>query len=60
VGQVLDSEGVQVRVGHHCARPTCARFGIPATTRVSPYLYTTVDEIDALGRGLHTVNKVFG
>src|SRR6185369_7768376 len=48
VGQILDAEGVQVRVGHHCARPTCVRFGLPATTRASFYLYTTVDEIDAL------------
>jgi len=60
VGQVLDAEGVQVRVGHHCARPTCVRFGVPATTRASFYLYTTTDEVDALVRGLDTVRKVFG
>ncbi len=59
VGQVLDAEGVQVRVGHHCARPTCARFGVPATTRASCYLYTTESDIDALVRGLETVRKVF-
>ena len=52
VGQVLDDEGVEVRVGHHCARPTCVRFGVPATTRASFYLYTTTEEIDALVRGL--------
>jgi cysteine desulfurase/selenocysteine lyase len=60
VGQILDAEGVQVRVGHHCARPTCVRFGVPATTRASFYLYTTHDEIDALVRGLDAVRKVFG
>jgi cysteine desulfurase / selenocysteine lyase len=60
VGQVLDDEGVEVRVGHHCARPTCVRFGVPATTRASFYLYTTTDEIDALVRGLDSVRKVFG
>jgi cysteine desulfurase / selenocysteine lyase len=60
VGQVLDGEGVQVRVGHHCARPVCQRFGVPATTRASFYLYTTTEEIDALVRGLETVRKVFG
>jgi cysteine desulfurase / selenocysteine lyase len=60
VGQVLDSVGVQVRVGHHCARPTCVRFGVPAMTRASVYLYTTTDEIDALVRGLARVRKVFG
>jgi len=60
VGQVLDALGVEVRVGHHCARPTCARFGVPAMTRASFYLYTTTDEIDALARGLGEVRKVFG
>jgi cysteine desulfurase / selenocysteine lyase len=59
VGQVLDSLGIQVRVGHHCARPTCVRFGVPAMTRVSFYLYTTQDEVDALVRGLAQVRKVF-
>jgi cysteine desulfurase/selenocysteine lyase len=60
VGQVLDEEGVEVRVGHHCARPACARFGVPATTRASFYVYTTTDEIDALVRGIDRVRKVFG
>ncbi|GIF12035.1 cysteine desulfurase [Actinoplanes teichomyceticus] len=60
VGQVLDALGVEVRVGHHCARPVCARFAVPAMTRASFYLYTTTDEIDALARGLDQVRKVFG
>ena len=60
VGQVLDAEGVQVRVGHHCARPVCLRFGVPAMTRASFYLYTTRDEVDALVRALEQVRKVFG
>jgi cysteine desulfurase/selenocysteine lyase len=60
VGQVLDAEGVEVRVGHHCAKPTCERYAVPATTRASAYLYTTTDEIDALVRGLDSVRKVFG
>ena len=60
VGQVLDALGVEVRVGHHCAKPTCVRFGVPAMTRASFYLYTTTDEIDALARGLDQVRKVFG
>jgi cysteine desulfurase / selenocysteine lyase len=59
VGQILDDEGVEVRVGHHCARPTCVRFGVPATTRASFYLYTTTEEVDALVRALDTVRKVF-
>ncbi len=60
VGQILDAQGVEVRVGHHCARPVCARFGVPAMTRASFYLYTTRDEIDALVRSLDQVRKVFG
>jgi cysteine desulfurase/selenocysteine lyase len=57
---VLDAEGVQVRVGHHCARPTCIRFGVPATTRVSLYLYNTTEEVDALVKALDRVRGVFG
>jgi cysteine desulfurase/selenocysteine lyase len=60
VGQVLDAEGVEVRVGHHCARPLCVRFGVPAMTRASFYLYTTNGEVDALVRGLEQARKVFG
>ncbi|WP_283132927.1 cysteine desulfurase [Rhizohabitans arisaemae] len=61
VGQILDDEfGIAVRVGHHCARPLHRRFGIPATTRASLYLYNTRDEIDALVRGLHHVRTIFG
>jgi len=60
VGQILDDNfGVAVRVGHHCARPLHLRFGIPATTRASFYLYNTPAEIDVLVRGLHHVRKVF-
>jgi len=60
VGQYLDELGIAVRVGHHCARPTCVRFGVPATTRASFYLYTTEAEIDALVDGLHQVVRFFG
>jgi cysteine desulfurase / selenocysteine lyase len=59
VGQILDSLGVEVRVGHHCARPLCVRYGVPAMTRASFYLYTTAGEVDALVRGLERVRKVF-
>ena len=60
VGQVLDEQGIAVRVGHHCARPVCLRYGIPATTRASFYLYTTPAEIDALVEGLEHVRNFFG
>jgi cysteine desulfurase/selenocysteine lyase len=60
VAQILDEQGIAVRAGHHCARPVCVRYGIPATTRASFGVYTTTDEIDALVRGLEHVQEVFG
>ena len=60
VGQVLDEQGIAVRVGHHCARPVCLRYGIPATTRASFYLYSTEAEVDTLIAGLHHVRNFFG
>ena len=59
VGQVLDDLGIAVRVGHHCARPVCLRFGVPATTRASFYLYSTPGEVDALVDGLEHVSRFF-
>jgi cysteine desulfurase/selenocysteine lyase len=59
VGQLLDEHGVAVRVGHHCARPVCVRYGIPATTRASFYLYTTQSEIDALADGVEHAKRFF-
>ena len=59
VSQVLDERGVAVRAGHHCARPVCVRYGIPATTRASFYVYTTSAEIDELVEGVEHVKRVF-
>lgn len=60
VGQVLDEHGVAVRVGHHCAWPTCRRFGVPATTRASFYLYNDVDDVEALIAGVEAARRFFG
>ena len=60
VGQVLDELGIAVRVGHHCARPVCQRYHVPATTRASFYLYSTPAEVDALVEGLEHVRRFFG
>jgi cysteine desulfurase/selenocysteine lyase len=60
VGQVLDELGIAVRVGHHCARPVCLRYAVPATTRASFYLYSTTAEVDALVDGLEHVKHFFG
>ena len=57
---MLDSLGIAVRAGHHCAKPVHQRFGVQASTRMSSYLYTTTDEIDALVEGLGQVRTFFG
>ena len=60
VGQVMDSMGVAVRVGHHCAWPLHRRLGIPASVRASFYLYNSVHEIDALVAGVREAQRFFG
>ncbi|MFE2420164.1 aminotransferase class V-fold PLP-dependent enzyme [Streptomyces hokutonensis] len=60
VGQILDERGVAVRVGHHCARPIARRYGIPATTRASFYVYNTLSEVDALVGGVRAAQAHFG
>ena len=59
VSQVLDSRGIAVRAGHHCAKPAHKRYGVQSSTRVSSYLYTTPAEIDALVEGLEYTKKYF-
>ena len=60
VGQVLDDDGVAVRVGHHCAWPLHRRFGIAATARASFALYNTPDEVDRLVAGVRRAVDFFG
>ncbi|CAN5597705.1 cysteine desulfurase [soil metagenome] len=60
VGQVLDDEGVAVRVGHHCAWPLHRRFGIAATARASFAVYNTLDEVDRLVAGINRAVEFFG
>jgi cysteine desulfurase/selenocysteine lyase len=60
IGTILDSEGVAVRTGHHCAQPVMQRFNIPATVRASFGLYNTREEVDALVRGIQKVREVMG
>jgi cysteine desulfurase/selenocysteine lyase len=60
VSQILDSRGIAVRGGHHCARPLHERFGVQSSTRASFYLYTTRAEIDALIDGLNYTTAFFG
>ena len=60
VAQLLDADGIAVRAGHHCAMPLHQKFGIPASTRASFYLYNTPAEIDRLVEGLYRVKTRFG
>jgi cysteine desulfurase/selenocysteine lyase len=59
VGQVLDDDGVAVRVGHHCAWPLHRRFGIAATARASFAVYNTADEVDRLVAGVKRAVEFF-
>lgn len=59
VGQFLDARGVAVRVGHHCAWPTCRRLGVPATTRISPYIYNDTSDIDEAVAGIVAAQEFF-
>jgi cysteine desulfurase/selenocysteine lyase len=60
VSQILDSEGVAIRAGHHCAQPLHDKLGITASARASFYLYTTTQEVDKLANALYKVRRVFG
>jgi cysteine desulfurase/selenocysteine lyase len=60
VGQLLDDRGVAVRVGHHCAWPTCRRYHVPATTRLSSYIYNDRSDIDAALAGITAAQEFFG
>jgi cysteine desulfurase/selenocysteine lyase len=59
LSQVLDTHGVCVRAGHHCAQPLMQHLGESATTRASFAVHSTRDEVDALVEGLAEVRKVF-
>jgi len=59
VGQVLDDDGVAVRVGHHCAAPLHRRFGLAATVRASFAVYNTPDEVDRLIAGVRRAIEFF-
>ena len=60
LGQFLDSQGIAVRTGHHCAWPLNRKMGVVATTRASLYLYNTEEDCDALVAGILDAQKYFG
>ncbi|MBR9975782.1 MAG: cysteine desulfurase [Bacteroidetes bacterium] len=59
IGTILDQHGIAVRAGHHCAQPVMRHFGIPATARASFGMYNTMEDVDALVHGIHSVLEVF-
>lgn len=60
IGTILDSEGIAIRAGHHCAQPLMEHYGIAATARASLAFYNNAADVDALIRGVHKVQKYFG
>ncbi|WP_328396913.1 cysteine desulfurase [Nocardia sp. NBC_00416] len=60
LGQILDDEGVAIRVGHHCAAPLHQRFGVVATARASFALYNTVDEVEKMVAAVRKAQSFFG
>lgn len=60
IAAALDSLGIAIRAGHHCAQPLHERYGIPATARASFYIYNTKAEVDVLVAGLQKIVEYFG
>jgi cysteine desulfurase/selenocysteine lyase len=56
---LLDTDGIAIRAGHHCAQPLMERFGLPATARASAYVYTTSGEISALAASVARARELF-
>lgn len=57
---ILDSEGVAIRAGHHCAQPLMGWLGVPATARASFYVYNTPEEVDVLALAIEKAKHIFG
>jgi cysteine desulfurase/selenocysteine lyase len=59
IGTILDTDGIAVRAGHHCAQPLMKHYGIPGTARASFAFYNTPEEADALVASLRKIAKMF-
>lgn len=59
ISTILDSDGIAVRAGHHCAQLVMKHFGVSATARASFYLYNTKEDVDRLVEGLAQVSSIF-
>ncbi|MBX9572196.1 MAG: cysteine desulfurase [Candidatus Obscuribacterales bacterium] len=60
LGQIVNEDGVAIRVGHHCCQPLMRQMDVMGTARASFYVYTTTEEIDMLVDALQKAQKVFG
>ena len=60
VGTILDTEGIAIRVGHHCAQPLMDYYEVPATARASFAFYNNEADVEAFMRGMHKVQRFFG
>ena len=60
IATILDTAGIAIRAGHHCAQPLMQQLGVPATARASFAFYNTIDEVDKLTEALIEVNRIFG
>jgi cysteine desulfurase/selenocysteine lyase len=58
VGMILDSQGVAIRTGHHCAQPLMDRFGVVATARASFAVYNTLEEVEVFAAALHKAREL--
>jgi len=59
ISQILDSEGIAIRAGHHCAMPLHEKYNLPATARASFYLYNTMEEVDRLVMAIYKTKEIF-
>ncbi len=59
ISQILDSEGIAIRAGHHCAMPLHEKYNLPATARASFYLYNTMEEVDRLVGAIYKAKEIF-
>lgn len=60
LGTILDSEGVAIRAGNHCAQPLMKRFGIPSSARASFAFYNTLEEVEVLAKAVRKAQRFFG
>tara|TARA_Y100000310_G_scaffold345268_1_gene463247 strand:+ start:6631 stop:7863 length:1233 start_codon:yes stop_codon:yes gene_type:complete len=59
IAEILNSEGIAIRAGHHCCMPLMKKLNIPGTARISFYFYNTFEEVDKLILAIHKVKKIF-